>query len=285
MPIETLLRAAATRLKAAGIEAPMREARLLLGHAAGLGQSTLIGWPERGVEDEAAARFQALVERRLAREPVARILGRREFWSLDFAVTAATLDPRPDTETMIEAVLDHLPDRNAALRIVDFGTGTGCILLALLSELPNARGLGVDKSAAAAAVAAGNARALGLAARAGFMVGDWVAAIAGRIDLAVSNPPYIPSAEIARLDPEVALYDPRAALDGGEDGLDPYRVLVPGCARILNPGGLAAFETGAGQTDYVAALCRTNGLQLLEIRPDLAGIGRIVVGRKAASAK
>jgi release factor glutamine methyltransferase len=285
LSIEILLRAAAIRLKAAGIEAPMREARLLLGHAAGLGQSTLIGWPERAIEDEAAGRFQALVERRLAREPVARILGRREFWSLDFAVTAATLDPRPDTETMIEAVLAHLPDRHAPLRIVDFGTGSGCILLALLSELPNAWGLGIDRSAAAAEVAAGNTDALGLAARTRFVVGDWAEAIAGRFDLAVSNPPYIPTAEIAQLDPEVALYDPPAALDGGADGLAPYRALVPQFARILNPGGLAAFETGAGQTDYVAALCRAGGLQLLEIRADLAGIGRIVIGRKPDSAK
>jgi release factor glutamine methyltransferase len=283
--IGSLLATAAARLKAAGIDAPMREARLLLGHAAGLSQSTLIGWPERTIEAGAAECFAALVERRLAREPVARILGRREFWSLDFAVTADTLDPRADTETVIEAVLAHLPDRQAPLRIVDFGTGTGCILLALLSELTGAFGIGVDRSAAAARVAACNAASLGLARRAGFAVGDWAAAIGGTFDLAVSNPPYIPTAEIAGLAPEVVRYDPAAALDGGADGLDAFRRLAPEFARILRPGGLAAFETGAGQADRVAAICLAAGLQPLEIRADLAGIGRAVIAYQPAHAK
>jgi len=277
--IGAALSAAATRLKSAGIEAPLREARLLLGHAAGLDQGALIGWPERSIDAASTERFHALLDRRLAREPVARILGHREFWSLDFAVTAATLDPRPDTETLVEAVLAQLPDRQAKLRIVDFGTGTGCILLALLSELPAAYGIGVDRSAAAACVAAGNAAALGLGARAGFVVGDWAGAIGPGVDVAVSNPPYIPSAEIARLDPEVARFDPHAALDGGADGLDAYRRLVPEFARILRHGGLAAFETGAGQAPAVAALCAAASLQPVEIRADLAGIERVVVAR------
>jgi release factor glutamine methyltransferase len=278
--IGVLLREAATRLHAAGIEAPLREARLLLGHAAGLGQTTLIGWPERMVDSAIADRFEVLVERRLAREPVARILGRREFWSLDFTVTPATLDPRPETETVIEAVLAQLPDRQAALGLADFGTGTGCILLALLRELPRARGIGIDRSEAAVRVAVANASALGVAGRAGFVVGDWAAAISGGVDLAVSNPPYIPTAEIARTDPEVASWDPAAALDGGADGLDAYRRLAPEFARILRPGGLTAFETGAGQADAVAGLCRQSGLQPVEIRADLAGIARVVVARK-----
>ncbi len=283
--IGAVLGAAAARLKAAGIEAPLREARLLLGHAAGLGQGTLIGWPERGIDAAAADRFQALVERRLAHEPVARILGHREFWSLDFAVTAATLDPRADTETLVEAVLAQLPDRQAPLRIVDFGTGTGCILLALLTELPAGYGIGVDRSAAAARVAAGNAAALGLGARTDFVVGDWAGAIGPGIDVVVSNPPYIPRAEIAQLDPEVARFDPHAALDGGADGLDAYRRLVPESARILRPGGLAAFETGAGQARVVAALCRAAALQPVEIRADLAGIERVVVARSHVALK
>ena len=278
--IGALIADGAARLKQAGIEAPLREARLLLGQAAGLGLSTMIGWSERGVPNEAAATFRIFIARRLLHEPVSRILGRREFWSLDFAVTAATLDPRPDTETLVEAVLAALPDRKAPLRLADFGTGTGCILLALLSELPNAYGIGIDRSPEAARVAAGNAAALGFAGRAGFVVGDWAESVGVGIDVVVSNPPYIPSAQIDGLDPEVAAYDPVTALDGGADGLDAYRRLAPEFARILRPGGLAGFEIGQGQDRDVAALCRDAGLQVIEIRPDLAGIGRVVLARK-----
>jgi release factor glutamine methyltransferase len=283
--IGALLGPAAARLKSAGIEAPLREARLLLGHAAGLPQSTLIGWPERAVDGGAAQLFETLLARRLAHEPVSRILGRREFWSLDLAMTADTLDPRPDTETLVEALLARLPDRQAPLRLADFGTGTGCLLLALLSELPNAWGIGLDRSEAAARVAAGNAAALGLAARAAFIVGDWAASLVGSIDVLVANPPYIPSATIARLDPEVRDYDPHSALDGGADGLDAYRRLLPDGARLLCPGGIAALEIGVGQEADVAALCRAVGLQVLEIRADLAGIERVVVACKDESLK
>jgi release factor glutamine methyltransferase len=278
--IGALIAQGAAALKQAGIESPMREARLLLGQAAGLGLSTLIGWPEREAPAEAAEAFRSFIARRLEHEPVSRILGRREFWSLDFAVTAATLDPRPDTETLVEAVLAQLPDRQAPLRLADFGTGTGCILLALLSELPNAYGIGIDRSAQAALVAAGNAAALGLAGRAGFVVGDWAESIASGLDVVVSNPPYIASAQIDRLDAEVAAYDPPSALDGGADGLDAYRRLAPEFARLIRPDGLAAFEIGQGQDPDVAALCAAAGLQVIEIRPDLAGIGRVVLARR-----
>ena len=283
--IGALLGEAAVRLKAAGIEAPLREARLLLGHAAALPQSTLIGWPERAVDAESAGRFETLLARRLAHEPVSRILGRREFWSLDFAVTADTLDPRPDTETLVEAVLAQLPDRRAPLRLADFGTGSGCILLALLSELPNAWGIGLDRSESAAGIAKANAAVLGLAQRAAFAVGDWGAALTGSVDLVVSNPPYIPSATIARLDPEVRHYDPHAALDGGADGLDAYRRLLPDAARLLCPGGIAALEIGVGQAAGVVSLCQEVGLQTLAIRADLAGIERVVLARKVATLK
>ena len=278
--IGALIAEGAASLKEAAIEAPMREARLLLGHAAGIGLSTLIGWPERAVAADAAEIYRGFITRRLKHEPVSRILGHREFWSLDFTVTAATLDPRPDTETLVEAVLAQLPDRQAPRRLADFGTGTGCILLALLTELPQAYGVGIDRSAEATRVAAGNAASLDLADRAGFVVGDWAESVAGGFDVVVSNPPYIPSAQIERLDAEVADYDPLTALDGGADGLDAYRHLAPEFARMLKPGGLAAFEIGQGQDRDVAALCQAAGLQVIEIRPDLAGIGRAVIARK-----
>lgn len=280
-----LLREAAVRLAENGIEAPLREARLLLGAACGLGQAALIGWPERAIEPEAARRFHGLVDRRVAREPISRILGRREFWSLDFTVTPATLDPRPETETLVEAVLDHLPDRQSAWRVADFGTGTGCILLALLSELPNAWGIGIDRSAAACRIAAGNAQAVTLDRRAAFVVGDWAEAVGHGFDVVVANPPYIPSGAIAGLDPEVARYDPLAALDGGADGLDAYRRLLPHLAALLRSGGFVAVEIGIGQGGEVAGLGRASGLRVLETRPDLAGIARAVVMDKAERTK
>jgi release factor glutamine methyltransferase len=275
--IDALLKDAAGRLRAGGIEQPMREARLMLAHAAGLAPTTVMAWPERLVAPEATDRLHTLLVRRLAHEPLSRILGRREFWSLDFQVTPATLDPRPDSETLIEALLDHVPDKNAPLGLVDFGTGTGCLLLALLSALPQAEGIGVDRSEAAARVAAGNAEALGLAARARFLVGDWDAAMRGGLDLIVSNPPYIPTGDLAGLMPEVRLHDPHAALDGGPDGLDPYRVLAPAARRLLKPGGLVGFEFGLGQAGAIAAILLQHGLAILETRRDLQGLERAII--------
>jgi release factor glutamine methyltransferase len=283
--IAEVLGDAAAKLKAAGIEAPLREARLLLGHVTGLAPTALLGWSERKLSIDMARRFDQAVARRLAREPIARILERREFWSLDFRVTPDTLDPRPDTETVVEAALAHLPDRRRALRLIDFGTGTGCILLALLTELPQAFGIGTDRSEAAARVAVENATALGLDARAHFVVGEWARMIGGEFDLVVSNPPYIPSLAIPALEPEVSRYDPLAALDGGLDGLDAYRVLVPEFARILRPGGFAVVEIGYGQADGVAALFVAAGFDPVERRQDLSGIERVIVGRNRAPKK
>ncbi|MDB5360489.1 MAG: hemK [Rhodospirillales bacterium] len=284
--IGALIQAAAARLQAAGIEAPTREARLLLGHASGLGATRIMAYPEQVIDAVTAETFQRSIDRRVAREPVARILGSREFWSLDFTVTPATLDPRPDSETIVEAALDRIPDRNSALNIIDFGTGTGCLLLALLSELPHSFGLGVDRSEAAARVAAGNARRLGLAGRAQFIVGDWAGALSGPVDLIVSNPPYIPAGDIARLEPEVREHDPLTALAGGADGLDPYRVLAPETARLLRPGGHVILEVGQGQADAVAGLGVATGLVLRELRADLGGIARaVVLGKPALSRK
>lgn len=274
--IQDLLTTAAARLTAAEIDQPWREARLLLAEATGAGLSTIIAWPERTVGAEHAARFEAWLRRRLDHEPISRILGRREFWSLPFIVTAATLDPRPDSETLVEAVLAAYPDRERPYRVVDFGTGTGCLLLALLSEYPNARGLGVDRSEAAALVARANAEALGLASRADFDIGNWDSGLENGFDIVISNPPYIPTRDLDGLMPAVRLYDPRSALDGGADGLDPYRVLSRAAARLLVPGGGVFFEVGEGQAEDVARLLTAAGLSNCDARCDLAGIARVV---------
>ena len=223
--IRTLRRAAEARLRAAGVDTPELDARLLAEHALGLTREQLLMNPDAPVAPEAAARLHALVERRAAREPVSRILGERAFWTLELALNPDTLDPRPDTETIVEAALDALPGRDAPLRILDLGTGTGCILLALLAERPNATGLGIDLSPQAVAAAAANAAPNGLAERARFQTGNWGDGLAERFDLVVSNPPYIPSGDIASLDPEVREHDPLRALDGGTDGLDAYRAI------------------------------------------------------------
>ncbi len=278
--IAAVLREAGKRLAAAGVEDAPRDARLLLQAATGLLPATLVGFPERAIDAAALARFQGLLARRERREPMAQILGAREFWSLRFRVTADTLDPRPDSETLVQAVLERVTDRAAPLRLVDFGTGTGCLLLALLHDLPNATGLGVDLSAAALRIAAGNARALGLDGRATFRQGDWDDGIAPSFDIVISNPPYIERAAIAALQPEVARFEPRLALDGGADGLDAYRALLPATARLLRPGGLAAFEVGIGQADSVAAIGVARGLRHIATASDLGGVPRVVLWQK-----
>lgn len=280
MTIGDLIKASAARLAEAGIDGAQREARLLLQAAADIPIATQIAFPERALDAAAAVRLQALVARRGKREPMAHILGRREFWSLSFKVTADTLDPRPDSETLVQAILDRIADRSASLRLVDFGTGTGCLLLALLHELANATGLGVDASPAALAVAGENAQALGLVGRAAFHRGDWDDGIAPAFDVVLSNPPYIPRDEIATLQPEVASFEPRLALDGGQDGLDAYRILAPAAVRLLAAGGLAAFEVGQGQSDSVTAIGRAAGLRHIATVADLAAVNRCVLFRK-----
>jgi release factor glutamine methyltransferase len=276
-----LLKDGAARLARAGIDGAAREVRLLLQAAARIPISIQIAFPERTITTDAAARFDELLERRVRREPMAHILGQREFWSLAFKVTADTLDPRPDSETLIQAVLDQVPERSAALRLVDFGTGTGCLLLSLLHELPNAVGLGVDASPAALAIATENASALGLAQRASFHCGDWDGGLDPGFEVVVSNPPYIPSDEIAGLQPEVASYEPRLALDGGSDGLDAYRRLAPAAMRLLVPGGLAAFEIGYRQGDSVRGIMAAAGLRHIATARDLAAVERCLLFRKS----
>jgi release factor glutamine methyltransferase len=259
------LAAITARLKAAGIEEPRREARLIL--AAALGTSAA-GLMARDTVDQAA--YEPLVARRAAREPLAYITGRKEFWGLEFAVSPATLIPRPDTETLVEAVLDSgLQPR----MVLDLGTGTGCLLLAVLHETPAAFGVGVDINPEAAALARRNAEALGLAPRAAFLAGNWAESLGQRFDLILSNPPYIERADLATLMPEVQSYEPGAALDGGADGLTGYRAIIEDLSRILAPDGLAVLELGAGQATSVAALAAAAGLSCT-FRQDLAGIER-----------
>jgi release factor glutamine methyltransferase len=276
IPAQLALRNGAETLRIAGIEAPRLEARLLLAHALGISREDLLREPHRPVATNA---YDALIARRASHEPLALILGRREFWSLDFAVSSATLIPRPESETLIEAALAALPDRGAVRSVLDLGTGTGCLLLAALSEFPAAFGVGVDRVPEAAALAAGNAAALGLAGRAAFLAGDWAAALVGTFDLILSNPPYIATGDLAGLMPEVVGHEPLSALDGGTDGGDAYRRIVADLGRLLADGGVAIVELGAGQAEAVSALAGAVGFRT-ELRTDLGGIPRALLLRR-----
>lgn len=275
--VGALLARATARLADAGIAEPRREARLVLALALGIEPAAVLGWPERAVDPEKARAAEALYERRARHEPLSRLAGRREFWSLDFALSPETLDPRPDSETLIAAALADIPDRRAPLRVADFGTGTGCLLLALLSELPRARGIGIDVAPGAVATARANAAALGLADRAEFQLGGWESRIEGTADVILANPPYISCDEIAALPPEVLRYDPRAALDGGPDGLGAYRVLGPAFRNLLWATGRAYVELGAGQAEQVSRLMTEAGLTVAAVKQDLAGIERCLI--------
>ncbi|MEE2998273.1 MAG: peptide chain release factor N(5)-glutamine methyltransferase [Pseudomonadota bacterium] len=273
--IMTCLKQGAETLAAAEIENPWREARLLLLHATGLTEAVLIGYPERPVEE--VDHFTDLVRRRALREPMSHLLGRRQFWSLAFEVTADTLDPRPDSETIIETVLDRIQEIETPLYILDLGTGTGCLLAALLSEYRHAWGIGVERDPGTAKVAQGNFRRLGLDCRSCVVVADWTVPLRGKFDLIVTNPPYIPSADIAMLQPEVAIFEPELALNGGTDGLDAYRKIFPGVSSLLAPGGIVIAEFGKGQEEGVIRLAETAGLVSWEVRTDLAGRPRCLV--------
>jgi release factor glutamine methyltransferase len=278
--VTSSLAEAARCLAAAGIEEPRREARLLLAAVLTVDTGMILGHPDRLLERSEYVRFAALLARRAAHEPMARLLGRREFWSLDFALAPETLVPRPDSETVVEAALAKISDRSAALRLLDLGTGTGCLLLALLSELPASTGFGIDLVPNAAVMARRNAAALGLAGRSGFIAGFWGAALTGFFDVIVANPPYIESEAIAALAPEVVQYDPLIALDGGADGLASYRALAPELARLLSKSGVAVVELGAGQVESVAAVMRRGELVIEQVCRDLAGIERCLVLRR-----
>ena len=269
--------ALAESFRKAGIDSADVDARLLIAHALGVDRTELLANGTRTLNAQEIQAIDALAARRLKREPVARILGRKEFWSLMLEVTPAVLVPRPDTETVVEAALDFVVRgglRMERLRILDIGTGSGALLLALLSELPNARGTATDISAAALSVARGNAERHGLGDRCSFIACNIAAGLRGPFDLIVSNPPYVARGEIATLTPEVRNYDPAVALDGGSDGLDGYRAIAADAGRLLAPGGRLIVELGAGQEGAVRALFTKAGLAVGEARNDLAGIAR-----------
>ena len=277
-------RALAARFKSAGIDSAELDARLLVGAVLNLDLTGMITAASRTLTSDEANRLEALAHRRLAGEPVARILGTKEFWGLPLILSPATLVPRPDTETVVELSLEMLRDGGAkdrSLRIADLGTGTGAILLALLSELPGATGVGTDISVEALQTAQDNAFGLGFAERTAFIHCDYAAALSGPFDLIVSNPPYIRTADIAGLAPEVRDHDPLLALDGGADGLEAYRVLIAQGAGLLAPGGALVVEAGQGQAGQIQALMTAAGLTLPgPPKADLAGIGRAIGARK-----
>ena len=277
--------AAARILRQAGIEVPELDARLLLCQAAGLSHEDYVAGLDRALAPDAASRFGAFIERRLGGEPVSRIIGGREFYGRPFRIDASTLDPRPDTETLIEAALaliEQYEKHETQLKLLDLGTGNGCILITLLAELPQASGVGIDLSLPALSLARANAQTLGVGDRASFMACDWLDAIDGTFDLVVANPPYLSAADMAELATEVRDHDPKGALDGGLDGFSAYRRIAPQIRKVLRRGGIALFEIGFGQADAVLRLLAEAGLAMENGRclwPDLGGRPRVVVAR------
>lgn len=275
-----LLERGTAYLRKAGVDSPRLEARLLLAHALGVSQEQLVAGLA-SVHPQTMRRFEVLVRRRQAREPLAYILGYREFWSLPFAVGPGVLIPRPETETLIEEALREFPAHDSELAVLDLGTGSGCLLLSFLFERPCAVGLGIDSSLDALQWAVGNAPALDLAGRVEWHHGNWTDGISDTFDVIFANPPYIDADELKRLAPDVAQYEPCAALSGGDDGLAAYREIVPHIAQNLAGGGRAFIEIGAGQAEAVGAILADASLTLLRTVPDLSGIARcLVVGHR-----
>jgi release factor glutamine methyltransferase len=264
------------RFAGAGLDNAALDARLLLLAAVQIDPAELVRYPDEALTAGQSDRLESFARRRLAREPVARILGEREFWGLPFALSPETLVPRPDTETVVETVLRLRPERGLAARILDLGTGSGCLLVALLHEYPEATGLGVDRSAGALATARRNAWRNRVGERAAFVASDWAEALDGRFDIVVSNPPYIRSAVIDTLDADVREHDPKLALDGGSDGLDAYRTVLKQAERLLAPGGLLALEIGYDQEDDLRRLALLHPLEIVVLASDLSASPRCV---------
>ena len=272
--------AARRALENAGVDSPVMDARLLVEAGAKVQRIDILTDPHRLLHEAQIKAIDVLLQRRIAREPISHILGRKAFWTFDIAVTPDVLTPRPETEILVDVTLEVLALDQPA-RILDLGVGSGAILCAALAERPLAHGVGIDASSEALAVAQGNAAALGLETRLELHHGDWGRGLPGGYDLVLSNPPYIPSADIEGLEPEVAKFEPRLALDGGPDGLDAYRVIVADLPRLLRAGGAYALEVGIGQAEAVADLARAAGLTVEQVRADPAGTPRVVWGRRA----
>jgi release factor glutamine methyltransferase len=283
LSVDAMRRDMTRRFRFGGIDTPELDARILVGHALGLDLTALIRAADRILEAGEIAHIETLAARRLRHEPVARITGAKEFWGLPFRVTPDVLVPRPETETIVEqalAAVERAGARAQPLRIADLGVGSGAILVALLTELRNATGIGTDRDITALATARDNAQRLGVALRATFAACDFGAAVAQGCDLVVTNPPYVCTDDIAALEPDVRAFDPHAALDGGRDGLAAYRVIATHAASILRPGAPLVAEIGRGQGPAVTALFAAAGLCDIRTLPDLAGVERAVVARR-----
>jgi release factor glutamine methyltransferase len=281
--VATIRRAASRALRERSVETPELDARILVGHALGLDLAGLATDFDRTIANEELAHVSALIARRLAGEPVARITGVKEFWGLSLHVTPDTLVPRPETETVVEAALAHVDAaglRGQPIRIADLGTGSGALLLALLAECPRATGVATDISIAALETARDNAARLGLAARAEFLACDFAQGIGGKFDVVVCNPPYVRSGDLPYLQCEVREHDPHLALDGGADGLDAYRVLASAAGDLLEDHGIFVLELGIGQERSVRTLLRAAGLAVEPARPDLGGVARALLSKR-----
>jgi len=279
MNISEILGTAKQHLKSSGIGSPFLDAELLLAHALGKNREFVIGRPEYQLSESEREVFAGFIKRRASFEPVAKITGTKEFWGRGFLVSGATLDPRPDSESLIEAVLELFPDKNSAFSILDFGTGSGCLPLTLLAEYPQTQAIGVEINQDTLNIAILNAQKIGLAKRINFILNDWAEGMEGKFDLIISNPPYIKKSDIKKLAPEVSIYEPILALDGGDDGLECYRKLAPKLTGLLNKGGYAVFEFGKGQHYDIKGIFEDAGMNFVSFQNDLSGEPRCIIAR------
>lgn len=277
--IGNTLKEAKLRLKNANINTYALDAELLLMHVTGVSKEQLLGYPEKTISNHIQKTYIAYLNRRVKREPVASIIGKKEFFGREFLVSDATLHPRPDSETLIEAALSYYKNGNGPSSVLDLGVGSGCLLLTLLSEYPKAYGLGVDCSNATVKMAKANAEKLGLAKRADFSVNNWCRGVEGRFDLIISNPPYIKEGELEFLEPEVKCYEPKGALVAGKDGLKCYREIAPYIKERLNDNGVCIIECGIGQGGAIKEILQEYPLTVFETKKDLRGITRCVLAK------